>query len=92
MPALRKVLRRAAFGGLAGLITIAAAAISASAAPTLKTIYTFTGSPKDGRIPINGLVRDKSGVYHGVTSTGGKDNSGTVFQLTPPATALDPIR
>src|SRR4051812_48604795 len=87
MIALRKVSMRVALWGLSAFIISTAAGTPALAASTLKTVYTFKGSPHDGRIPINGLVRGKSGVYYGVTSTGGKDNSGTIFQLPPPATA-----
>ena len=47
-------------------------------------IHNFKGSPKDG---IGGefctLVLDQAGNLYGTTTSGGKDNAGTVYKLTP---------
>ena len=45
-------------------------------------LYTFGGSP-DGALPWGGLVFDKSRNLYGTTFSGGANNLGTVFKLTP---------
>lgn len=47
-----------------------------------KTLYFFTGN-LDGGTPDAGVIFDKFGNLYGTTSTGGKYNSGTVFELAP---------
>jgi hypothetical protein len=63
---------------------------------TETTIYTFVGPPNDGYWPRAGLVADASGNLYGTTVYGGTGNCnlggpllgcGTVFRLSPPATA-----
>ena len=49
---------------------------------TQNIIHTFTNSP-DGQGPNGGLVRDSSGNLYGVTTNGGANGSGAVFQLSP---------
>lgn len=51
---------------------------------TRTVLYNFLGSP-DGFYPVAGLVIDKAGALYGTTATGGVNNAGTVFKLTPPA-------
>jgi uncharacterized repeat protein (TIGR03803 family) len=46
-------------------------------------LYSFESHLKDGKTPIAGLIFDGSGNLYGTTSTGGADNGGTVFELTP---------
>jgi uncharacterized repeat protein (TIGR03803 family) len=48
---------------------------------TLSTLYTFTGG-MDGGTP-NGLMQETNGNFYGTTQTGGSNNSGTIFQMTP---------
>lgn len=48
-------------------------------------IYAFTGGA-DGGGPF-GLIVNSKGVLYGTTMSGGSGNFGTVFELTPPATA-----
>ncbi|MGA2736107.1 MAG: choice-of-anchor tandem repeat GloVer-containing protein [Bryobacteraceae bacterium] len=54
-------------------------------AATLTTIHSFAGYPSDGSGPAGGLVIGPGGVLYGATYSGGADNCGTVFSLTPPA-------
>lgn len=51
----------------------------------LSTIWNF-GGPSDGSAPSFSMVRDKNGRLFGETQSGGA-GSGTVFVLTPPASA-----
>jgi uncharacterized repeat protein (TIGR03803 family) len=50
----------------------------------LSAIYSFAGPPGDGAGPSGGLIRDSAGHLYGVTSGGGADNLGTVFELSKP--------
>src|SRR5580700_1358262 len=55
---------------------------------TENVIYTFTGGA-DGDAPLRPPVMAKDGTLYGTTSAGGSAGAGTVFGLTPPATAGD---
>jgi uncharacterized repeat protein (TIGR03803 family) len=61
-----------------------------ASSPVEETLYSFTGFP-DGNNPYYAaLVADASGDLYGTTYSGGSDAScscGTVFELSPPATA-----
>jgi uncharacterized repeat protein (TIGR03803 family) len=59
------------------------------AAPTLATLYSFTGGT-DGNLPLAGLVADATGALYGTTSQGGNSGFGVAFKLTPPANVGDP--
>ncbi len=49
-------------------------------------LHSFTGSSTDGGYPIGGLVIGRNGVIYGTASYSGVANdSGTAFELTPPA-------
>ena len=55
---------------------------------TETVLYSFQGAPlADGSGPFSGLVFDSAGALYGTTYTGGAHNFGTVFKLSPPATA-----
>jgi len=57
-------------------------------AGTLTTLYSFcsqSGCP-DGSLPTAALVQGTDGNFHGTTSRGGANNSGTVFKITPGGT------
>lgn len=54
-----------------------------------KVLYSFGQAPGDGVNPNAALLPAKPGFY-GVTSGGGINGKGTVFQLSPPASAGDP--
>jgi uncharacterized repeat protein (TIGR03803 family) len=48
----------------------------------LNTLYNFCVNCADGGIP-NGLVQGSNGNFYGTTSSGGADDGGTVFEITP---------
>ena len=57
----------------------------ASRAQTLTTLYSFCGQSNciDGRTPFAGVVQGTDGNFYGTTSSGGNQNAGTIFQVTP---------
>jgi uncharacterized repeat protein (TIGR03803 family) len=46
-------------------------------------LYSFPGYPTDGTFPSGALLRDRAGNLYGVTTNGGTNNAGTVFELSP---------
>lgn len=46
-------------------------------------LHTFAGAPNDGSGPVGKLLLIKGKGLYGVTSLGGADNNGTVFNLVP---------
>ena len=52
---------------------------------TLTTLHSFCGSPNctDGYQPVAGLVQATNGDFYGTTYTGGANNDGTIFKITP---------
>jgi uncharacterized repeat protein (TIGR03803 family) len=52
-----------------------------------QVLHAFQNSPDDGAIPTGTLVFDKQGNLYGTTQGGGPFNTGTIFELSPPATA-----
>ena len=57
--------------------------VAAVAAPgvAFSTLYSFTGA-SDGGSP-NGLMQETNGNFYGATQSGGTDDSGTIFVMTP---------
>jgi uncharacterized repeat protein (TIGR03803 family) len=55
--------------------------ISPDGAETI--LYSFTGGVADGANPSGGLLQYSDGNFYGTTDTGGANNSGTAFKLTP---------
>jgi uncharacterized repeat protein (TIGR03803 family) len=57
-------------------------------AGTLTTIYSFctASNCSDGGQPVAGLVQGPDGLFYGVTTYGGTNNEGTIFNLTPTGT------
>ena len=53
-----------------------------------QVIYTFTGG-NDGSGPT-GLIQDSAGNLYGTAFSGGPEQAGTVFELSPPAKNGDP--
>ncbi len=66
------------YGGLHNLGTVFS--ITKAGAETL--LYSFKGGAKDGQYPYAGVVFDKSGNIYGTNYSGGKDNAGTVYELS----------
>ena len=46
-------------------------------------LYSFAGFPKDGALPLGGLVRGSDGNFYGTTFDGGISTVGTVFRISP---------
>jgi hypothetical protein len=55
---------------------------------TFTTLYSFTGGP-DGGSPT-GIVLNSAGALYGTAASGGGDNLGVVFKLTPPSGGTGP--
>ena len=49
-------------------------------------LHSFAGSPTDAASPVSTLVRDPAGNLYGTTGTGGVNDVGAVFKLTPNGT------
>jgi uncharacterized repeat protein (TIGR03803 family) len=49
-------------------------------------LYSFGSQPGDGATPYDSLVTDKDGNLYGTTYSGGANNVGTVFELSPEKT------
>jgi uncharacterized repeat protein (TIGR03803 family) len=54
-------------------------------AQTFTTLHAFEGRD-DGAQPFAGLVQATNGDFYGTTSSGGANNDGTVFKITPSGT------
>ena len=66
-----------------GVVILAALLCPLSHASAQEIIlYTFTGAP-GGAWPSGHLTFDKAGNVYGVTSRGGANDSGVVYELTP---------
>lgn len=52
---------------------------------TFSTVYDFCGLPKcaDGSDPAAGLILASDGNFYGTTHSGGANNGGTIFRITP---------
>jgi|HubBroStandDraft_1064217.scaffolds.fasta_scaffold01836_12 uncharacterized repeat protein (TIGR03803 family) len=83
---MRKVHETRMIGGaLAATLTLLILGDPASAsAETHRTLYLFNGALPS---PLGGVVIGADGVLYGATFDGGPSGSGTVFSLTPPASA-----
>ena len=63
-----------------------AAAVIASPAQTLTTLHSFKST--DGAYPFAGLFQASDGNFYGTTYSGGANNEGTVFKITPSGTLV----
>ncbi len=52
---------------------------------TVTTLYSFTGGD-DGATPVAGLFQGTDSNFYGMTTRGGVNDTGTVFQITPDGT------
>ncbi len=68
--------------GCVGIAVASLLAANSWAASTVTTVYSFNGGI-DGSDPASQLIFDSAGNAYGTTVTGGSDNCGTVFKLTP---------
>jgi uncharacterized repeat protein (TIGR03803 family) len=57
---------------------------------TKTVLYSFQGGANDGATPFGTLIFDKAGNLYGTTQAGGSNDTGTVFELSPPAVPGDP--
>jgi len=64
-------------------VAVAATAMTASA-QTLTTLTAFNGG--DGELPYAGLIQGADGEFYGTTRSGGANNYGTAFKITPGGT------
>ena len=65
----------------AAILVVTSGGSALASGPLEKTIYAFPSAP------VAGLIADKNGNLYGTTQYGGKYQHGTVFELSPPATA-----
>jgi uncharacterized repeat protein (TIGR03803 family) len=69
--------------GVAAIMTFITLATHGRAfAATESVLHSFTGAPGDGYGPHD-LVKDGSGNLYGTTLSGGTNNRGSVFEMTP---------
>src|SRR5450432_3855008 len=60
---------------------------TAGGAWTENILYSFQGGDSDGTRPTGTLTFDAQGNLYGTTRSGGSSNRGTIFEISPPATA-----
>jgi uncharacterized repeat protein (TIGR03803 family) len=64
------------------VIVLAVFATPSAQSQTFTALHNFTGYPKDGAVPVAGLVVDAKGNLYGTTNKGGTSNFGTVFEVS----------
>jgi|HubBroStandDraft_1064217.scaffolds.fasta_scaffold01635_11 uncharacterized repeat protein (TIGR03803 family) len=72
-------------GAALAALTVLTYGAARSQAQTLTTLYSFSGENGDGAGPYAAVLYNSNGTLYGTTGFGGVYNSGTVFELTPPA-------
>ncbi|MGB7586152.1 MAG: choice-of-anchor tandem repeat GloVer-containing protein [Terriglobales bacterium] len=55
----------------------------------LTLLHSFGGSSSDGVAPAAPLIQSETGNFYGTTSSGGANNDGTVFMITPAGVFTD---
>jgi uncharacterized repeat protein (TIGR03803 family) len=85
--ALYGMTNQGGIGGVGGRGTVykLSPSTTADAAWTEEILHAF--NDPDGINPYGSLITDASGALYGTTSSGGSSGAGTIFKLTPPATA-----
>lgn len=53
---------------------------------TESALYSFAGGTADGANPTSTLLQGSDGNFYGLTITGGANNAGTLFKITPSGT------
>jgi uncharacterized repeat protein (TIGR03803 family) len=56
---------------------------SITPAGSLTVLHNFGGGGTDGSFPLAGLLQGADGNFYGTTSSGGTNNDGTIFKVTP---------
>ncbi len=69
-----------------GLCSECGTVFKISTAGKFTTLHPFQGNVTDGGFPKGNLLLDSQGNIYGTTSSGGKNNSGTVFKISPSGT------
>jgi uncharacterized repeat protein (TIGR03803 family) len=54
-----------------------------TAAGKFTVLHTFAGSPSDGNQPYGSIIQAADGNFYGTTTTGGQNNLGTIYKMTP---------
>ncbi len=78
------------FGFLLTLAMVSVTAHSQAFATGAESVlfnFNAGGTEATGSFPHSTLIRDAAGNLYGTTSNGGTNDEGTVFELSPPATA-----
>ena len=52
-------------------------------AQTVTNLHSFGSSPSDGKNPYAGLVQGSDGNFYGTAVSGGTNNNGTMFRISP---------
>ncbi|MGD1020079.1 MAG: choice-of-anchor tandem repeat GloVer-containing protein [Verrucomicrobiia bacterium] len=71
---------------LAVVLVVVAGRTFPAQAQTETNLHTFTGAPTDGANPQAALVQGSDASFYGTTSSGGSNDDGTVFQISPSGT------
>jgi uncharacterized repeat protein (TIGR03803 family) len=74
-------------GSSAGTVFELSPPATAGGAWTEQVLHAFQNSSDDGAFPTGTLVFDPQGNLYGTTQAGGPFGTGTIFELSPPATA-----
>ena len=82
MRTLESRFLRTIFAGIATMTFLNLTTYGRAFAATESVLHSFTGAPGDGYGPHD-LVVDTNGFLYGTSLTGGTNNQGTVFELTP---------
>jgi len=70
------------YGGAHGAGTV----FKITPAGSESVLWSFASSATDGGDPTGSLVQGSDGNFYGMTSTGGANGTGTIFQITPTGT------
>ena len=72
--------------GAANVTTVSVTCTTGTPTATETVLHSFGATATDGATPSAGLIMDSSGNFYGTTETGGPNNVGTVFKITPTGT------
>ena len=72
--------------GAANVTTVSVTCTTGTPTATETVLHSFGATATDGTLPMADLIIDGSGNFYGTTETGGPNNVGTVFKITPAST------